>query len=72
MRIFEPPRFVPPGMDQYINIRVQCLNNSREAVARSYNITPDDIMNKITSDNGDGTITINSGCKKKNCFFFFF
>jgi hypothetical protein len=61
MQILETSPYVPPGQNHYLLGTVQYIDSSREAIARSYNISPEDIMDRIATVNGDGTITINMG-----------
>ena len=55
MRIFAPPRFVPPGMDQYIYIRVRCVDTSEEMVKLSYGYKKE--LTKIEIDIGASVIS---------------
>lgn len=74
MGIYNPPRFVPPGMDHYMYGRMQCLDTTQEAIAKSYNYTSEEITKRITKYNIDQeTITVSLGngesitLPKSNC-----
>lgn len=54
--------FAEPGLDQYMQGTVQWIDTSKEAIARSYNITEEEIKRKIAKAKENfGIVTVNLG-----------
>ncbi len=62
MGIYNPPRFVPPGMDHYMYGRMQCLDTSAESIELSLKGNPeiekDDKVEEVNFDGGNSGLAL--------------